>query len=77
MRWDHYLKEEPMSEWFGVGGGGSWGLLTGLFILMCVSEYAIVDDIGLDSDWLGGGGALLLGTRSISSSSLWGNFGVL
>ena len=77
MRWDHYSGEETISEWFGVGGGASLGLLTGLLILMCDSEYAIVDDIGLDCDWLGGGGALLLGTKSISSSSLWRNFGLL
>ena len=70
MRWDHYSREGSMSEWFGVGGGASLGLLIGLFILLCVSVYAIVDDIGLDCDWLGGGGALLLGTKSISSSSL-------
>ena len=66
-----------MLERFGVGGGGSLGLLTGLFILVSISECVVVDDIGVACDWLGGGGALRLGTRSISSSSLWASFGLL
>ena len=47
---------------FGAGGGGSVGRLTGLLILLFISAYAEIE-------WLGGGGALLLGTKSISSSS--------
>ena len=39
-----------MFEMFGVGGGGSLGLLTGLFVLLWVSEYDMVDDMGLDCD---------------------------
>ena len=51
---------------FGAGGGGSFGLLTGLEILLSTSGTD-VDEI--DAGWDGGGGALLLGTKSISSSS--------